>query len=135
MIITAWENASLIEIDVSDPGLGISTDNRSTLFTKFFRADNSLTHRESGAGLGHFITKYLIHTLGGAIRVPSKEGVGSTLSFTVPQPHLGMPSQVEGGPSCGRLLGASAAICVLENARARQDPCDPTVVLVQKEGD
>ena len=47
-IITAEEQDGLIRIDVSDTGMGISKDDLSRLFSKFFRADNSFTRGVSG---------------------------------------------------------------------------------------
>lgn len=82
--ITAKERAGLIQIDVSDTGIGISKVDQAQLFTKFFRVDNSSTQEVSGTGLGLFITNHLVEAQGGKIWVASKEGKGSTFSFTLP---------------------------------------------------
>ena len=82
--ITAEEQDGIIRIDVSDTGFGISKDDQSRLFGKFFRADNSLTSEVSGTGLGLFITKSIIEAHGGEIQVRSDEGEGTTFSFTLP---------------------------------------------------
>ena len=82
--VTATQEGGLMRIDVSDSGIGISSDNQSRLFSKFFRADNSSTHKVSGTGLGLFITKSVIEAHGGRIWVNSEEGKGSTFSFTLP---------------------------------------------------
>ena len=83
--ITAKEGPGLIQIDISDTGIGISDADQSKLFTKFFRADNSSTREESGTGLGLFITRHLIEAHGGKIWVESEEGKGTIFSFTLPQ--------------------------------------------------
>lgn len=72
------------QIDVSDEGIGISQEDQAKLFTKFFRADNSLTREESGTGLGLYITRHLVEAHGGSIWVASKEGQGTTFSFLWP---------------------------------------------------
>lgn len=82
--ITAVENNGLIHIDVSDTGMGISKEDQSRLFTKFFRADNSSTRAEAGTGLGLYITKLLIEAQEGQIWVQSELGTGSTFSFNLP---------------------------------------------------
>ena len=74
-----------MRIDVSDNGVGISEDDQSKLFTKFFRADNSRTRDASGTGLGLYITKCLIEAHGGDIWVVSEEGKGTTVSCTWPR--------------------------------------------------
>ena len=84
MTITARENNGLVHIDVTDTGMGISKEDQSRLFTKFFRADNSSTRQEAGTGLGLYITKHLIEAHGGQVWVQSEEGEGSTFSFTLP---------------------------------------------------
>ena len=82
--IAAQQQGALVQIDVSDTGIGMSDADQARLFTKFFRADNTSTRRESGTGLGLFITRHLVEAQGGSIWVESQEGKGSTFSFTVP---------------------------------------------------
>ena len=73
-----------MQFDVSDTGIGISKADQARLFSQFFRAETKLTREESGTGLGLFITKYLVEAHGGEIWVESQEGVGTTVSFTIP---------------------------------------------------
>lgn len=82
----------LVQIDVSDTGIGISKANQTHLFTKFFRVDNSSTRQTSGTGLGLFITKHIVEAHGGTIWVETEEGKGSTFSFTMPQIESGAAS-------------------------------------------
>ncbi len=80
--ITAVQDGPNVRIDVSDTGIGISPEEQTRLFDKFFRADNSLTNQEAGTGLGLYITRALIEAHGGKIWVQSEEGKGSVFSFT-----------------------------------------------------
>jgi len=66
---------------VSDTGIGIPDQYLPHIFEQFFRAPNQTT--ETGAGLGLAITKEIVIAHGGTISVESREGVGSTFSFTV----------------------------------------------------
>ena len=83
--ITAKEHEEVIQIDISDTGIGMPKDAQASLFAKFFRVDNSSTRRVSGTGIGLFITRHLVQAHGGKIWVESEEGKGSTFSFTLPR--------------------------------------------------
>ena len=91
--VTAKESCWLVQIDVSDTGMGISKTDLPRLFSKFFRADNSLTRKESGAGLGLYITRLLVEAQGGQIWVESELEVGSTFSFTAPLKEANITKQ------------------------------------------
>ena len=71
-----------IEIAVADTGIGISAEQQSRLFTSFQQADNSTSRKYGGTGLGLVISKHIVENMGGAIRVESEPGEGSTFSFT-----------------------------------------------------
>ena len=78
----------LVQIDISDNGIGVSKANQTQLFTKFFRVDNSSTRQTTGTGLRLFITKHIVEAHGGTIWVNTEEGKGSTFSFTMPKIEL-----------------------------------------------
>ena len=62
---------------VSDNGMGMSADFKSTIFDAFTRAENSMTNKIQGTGLGMAITKNLVDSMGGTIDVESEPGQGS----------------------------------------------------------
>ena len=82
--VNARERDGMIQVDVADTGVGISSDALPRLFDKFFRVDNSSTREVDGIGLGLFITRQIVETHGGTIWVESEEKKGSTFSFTIP---------------------------------------------------
>lgn len=69
---------------VRDSGIGISEEDQTKLFTKFFRSGDPAVREVTGTGLGLSITKSLIELHGGQIWVESQLGHGSTFIFTVP---------------------------------------------------
>lgn len=74
---------SMIEVSVSDRGIGMTAEQMTHLFEKFYRADASNT-TISGTGLGLAISKMLIELHDGSIRVESEYGRGSTFYFSIP---------------------------------------------------
>jgi PAS domain S-box-containing protein len=69
---------------VSDQGLGIPMHEQERIFEKFYRLDPNLTRGVGGTGLGLYICRQLVLRMGGAIRVESQEGRGSTFTVELP---------------------------------------------------
>lgn len=65
-------------ITVSDTGIGIPESQHDRIFTKLFRADNARKVDSQGTGLGLYLIKSLVETMGGSISFSSKENEGST---------------------------------------------------------
>jgi PAS domain S-box-containing protein len=82
--ITATLQDGFLQVTVSDTGIGISKEDQTKLFDRFFRADHPVVHESGGTGLGLSIVRSLVELHGGTLRVQSELGKGSEFTFTLP---------------------------------------------------
>ena len=71
-------------IEVRDHGPGISDDEASKVFERFYRADTSRTRETGGSGLGLAIVAAIVGSHGGTVRVQATDGGGATLVVSLP---------------------------------------------------
>ena len=74
----------VVEIAVTDQGVGIAEADRERVFERFFRADSSRSRHTGGSGLGLSIVKHVAQNHGGDVRVWSQAGNGSTFTIRLP---------------------------------------------------
>lgn len=77
-----------VELTVGDSGIGISAEDQSRLFTRFFRADGAEARAIPGIGLGLAITKSIVAAHGGTIEVESEVSRGSTFRVRLPRSSI-----------------------------------------------
>jgi PAS domain S-box-containing protein len=106
---------SIVEIAVSDSGIGIAPDRVGALFAPFIQADSSTTRKFGGTGLGLSISKHLAEAMGGEITVDSVIGNGST--FRVRIRLEGLPA--EPARAMVRELAGLRVMVVAQHARFR----------------
>ncbi|GAB2908118.1 sensor histidine kinase [Streptomyces mayteni] len=76
----------LIEIAVTDQGVGIPENDRERVFERFYRVDPARSRQTGGTGLGLAIVKHVAASHGGEVMVWSAEGQGSTFTLRLPEP-------------------------------------------------
>ena len=90
------EFPGIVKISVADTGIGVSLDRQDKIFEHFIQVDSSRTKAYGGTGLGLAISKKLVEAMGGKISFYSMgEGLGSTVTFTVPLNHVPVMKTVD----------------------------------------
>ena len=105
---------------VCDNGMGMSADFKNTIFDAFTRAENSLTNKIQGTGLGMAITKNLVDLMGGTIDVESEPGQGSCfevfMDLKIAEERSASPaSQAETEEQDGNILKGMRFLCAEDN--------------------
>ena len=78
-------DAQIVQIQITDSGIGIPSEDIPHLFQKFYRVDNSATRTIGGTGLGLYICKRIVELYQGRIWVESGLGKGSTFFINLPR--------------------------------------------------
>ncbi len=93
------EFPGMVRVRVADTGIGVSLDKQDKLFQLFSQVDGSRTRHYGGTGLGLAISQKLVEAMGGEVHFYSLgEGLGSTVTFTVPlyqQPVMVSSSDID----------------------------------------
>lgn len=94
----------IIQFSVTDTGIGIADDKQELIFDSFTQADPAIARNFGGTGLGLTISQKLLALMGGKLLVTSKQGQGSTFSFSLPfqyQKQIAQPSLAHATPMNG----------------------------------
>ncbi len=88
------DDSVVVEIMISDTGIGISESRIHTIFEPFEQADAAISRKYGGTGLGLTICKNMIEMQEGELLVQSKEGKGSVFTIRIPY-HLSIEAMQE----------------------------------------
>ncbi|MEU4193497.1 ATP-binding protein [Kribbella sp. NPDC026611] len=93
--VAAHPIGDLVEITVSDQGVGIPSSDLERIFERFYRVDRARSRETGGTGLGLSIVKHIASIHGGDVRVWSVEGQGSTFTVRLPLRLEPAPGQTD----------------------------------------
>ncbi|WP_448204954.1 two-component regulator propeller domain-containing protein [Azospirillum sp. sgz302134] len=112
-------DGGLLHLVVADTGIGIAPDLHEAIFQDFVQADDSITRRFGGTGLGLAVCRRIATMLGGSLTVDSAVGAGSTFRLTVPveavaEETVPVPAP-DGSPGEGRGTGPELDILLVDD--------------------
>lgn len=88
-----------LDIEVSDTGIGISDAQQQNLFKAFAQADNSISRRYGGSGLGLVIAHHLANLMHGSLNLTSTQGEGTQVHLRLTLPIAQVTPQMPPQPS------------------------------------
>ena len=105
---------------VRDNGIGMSADFKDKIFDAFTRAENSVTNKIQGTGLGMAITRNLVEAMGGTIDVESELGQGSCFEVLIElriaeDRTVALAAQEETDKQDGNILQGMRFLCAEDN--------------------
>ena len=84
ILVSVEDRGDQLVTSVADRGIGIPSDELGQVFERFHRGRQVSSTNYGGLGLGLYITKQIVERHGGSIWVESREGQGTTFSFSLP---------------------------------------------------
>ena len=84
VIVRTRLNGDRVQIEVTDTGIGISPEQQTRVFERFYRVDKARARDEGGTGLGLAIVKHLTQAFDGQVELESQIGKGSTFRVFLP---------------------------------------------------
>ncbi len=117
-----------LEFRVSDTGIGIPKPIQDKVFQPFVQASAGLNRKYGGTGLGLSVCRMLVERMGGSLYMTSEEGLGTTLSFTLPFEQVRYEEAVTDKPATQR-QGGETLIPGLKILVAEDNPVNQKVIL------
>ncbi|MEW1952926.1 ATP-binding protein [Terrabacter sp. NPDC080008] len=99
--------AGVVDVSVTDQGLGIALEEQQRIFERFYRVDTARSRATGGTGLGLAIVKHVADNHGGNVSVWSEVGRGSTFTIELPAANASAPIE-PAEPSVPAARSASA---------------------------
>jgi len=84
VVVAVSRRHGLVEIGVTDEGVGVAEDDQVRIFERFYRVDQARSRGTGGTGLGLAIVKHVCANHGGEVTVWSQPGHGATFTMRLP---------------------------------------------------
>ncbi|MFB6609854.1 sensor histidine kinase [Agromyces sp. NPDC056379] len=94
--VGAKVDGDVVEIAVTDQGIGIEAEELERVFERFYRVDQARSRNTGGSGLGLSIVKHTVQNHGGDVRVWSQPGRGSTFMIRLPRAEAAIEPDSDG---------------------------------------
>ncbi len=116
--IHSEQRGEMLEVSVSDTGIGIDAQHLSAVFDEFVQVSHGTDRAYEGTGLGLPLVRRLITAMGGGVRLDSTPGVGSVFTVWIPV----APAHPRGDalPSAAANTGQSAVLVVDDDRMVRE---------------
>lgn len=114
-LVSCTTTLAKMKFSVKDSGIGMNKRQQRNLFQSFSQADNSITRKYGGTGLGLTISQQLVRLMGGEIYVESEEGIGSEFYFTL---EMEISDEINKTKPLSNYLSKSTAIIIDDNQHA-----------------
>ncbi|MGX7743547.1 PAS domain S-box protein [Rhodopseudomonas parapalustris] len=118
--VTSGDRARL-RIAVTDTGIGISAQDQKGLFRRFGQADETISRKYGGTGLGLVISQRIVQAMGGEMSIDSEPGRGSTFQFEIELP-IAAEIDIERSEAPVE-TGRSLKILVVDDVEMNRDLC------------
>ncbi len=92
VVVSALPGELMVDVTVSDEGIGIPASELDRIFERFYRVDPARHRSTGGTGLGLSIVKHVAASHGGEVKVWSEEGQGSSFTLSLPRHLAAVPS-------------------------------------------
>ncbi|MFT4276514.1 MAG: PAS domain S-box protein [Rhodopseudomonas sp.] len=115
------EDRARLRIAVTDTGIGISAQDQKGLFKRFSQADETISRKFGGTGLGLVISQRIVQAMGGEMKIDSKPGRGSTFHFEI---ELPIAAEIDIEKSEAPVdVGRPLKILVVDDVEMNRDLC------------
>jgi two-component system, OmpR family, sensor histidine kinase SenX3 len=91
VVVSALPGELMVDLTVTDEGIGIPAVELDRIFERFYRVDPARHRSTGGTGLGLSIVKHVAASHGGDVKVWSEEGQGSSFTLSLPRPLAAVP--------------------------------------------
>ena len=127
------ETPEMLEIKVSDTGIGISDENKERIFERFYQVEHEGEHNQStGSGIGLSLVRDFVTLHGGTVRVFDNVGTGSVFVVDIPVKHNELSSDEPNLSSDGPRL---SSVQTAEEALAEAEKEKPLALIVDDNED